>query len=325
MTESPDRHQATAPLGEGAFRYEALPQWEQLPDGVTLVDVPGVAIDAHDNVYMLTRDPNYPVLVFSADGAFLHSFGQGSFTDRSHGIFCAPDGSLYCADDGTHTITRWSPEGELLATLGEPYNPAPAWAGRPFNRPTHAAVSPRSGNVYVTDGYGNSCVHVFSPQGDHLHTWGEPGIDPGQFIRPHNIAIDDEDHIFIADRECHRVQVFDADGRFLTMWSNIHRPDGLTLGADGNIYIGELNGMDGMEGAPGLGHRVGVYSRDGERLARFGSPEEGEAPGHFIAPHGIAVDSRGDIYVGEVAYQIRGRKEATPRQPKSFKKLRKLG
>ena len=311
-------------LGEGDFRYQALPEWEQLPEGIALRDVPGIAVDAADHVYLLTRDPDHPILAFAADGSFLRSFGQGVFTARAHGILCAPDGSLYCADDGSHTITRWSTDGELLATIGEPNRPAPAWAGRPFNRPTHAAVSPRSGNIYITDGYGNSCVHVFSPHGDHLRTWGEPGIDPGQFIRPHNIAIDDEDRVFIADRECHRVQVFDADGRFLTMWSNIHRPDGLTLGADGNIYIGELNAIDGLDGAPGLGHRVSVYSRDGERLARFGAAHEGEAPGHFIAPHGIAVDSRGDIYVGEVAFQIRGRHQDPPRQPKSLKKLRKL-
>ena len=67
--------------------------------------------------------------------------GQGNFTDRSHGIWIGPEGDVWGADDGTHTITRWSPEGELLQTLGDPYNPAPAWGGQPFNRPTHAAVS----------------------------------------------------------------------------------------------------------------------------------------------------------------------------------------
>lgn len=167
-------------------------------------------------------------------------------------------------------------------------------------------------------------MHVFSPEGEHLRTWGEPGIDAGQFIRPHNVAIDDEERIFVADREARRIQVFAAEGRFLTMWNNIHRPDGMTLGGDGNICIGELNGMDGMEGAPGLGHRVSVYTREGDLLARFGAPEEGEGPGQFIAPHGIAVDSRGDIYVGEVAFQISGRRDDPPRQPKSLKKLRRL-
>ena len=311
-------------LGQGAFRYQALPAWEQLPPGLALVDVPGVAVDAEDNVYLLTRDPEYPVLAFDAAGAFLRSFGQGTFSGRAHAILAAPDGTLYCADDGTHTITHWTTQGELLGTIGARNAPAAKWGGEPFNRPTHAAVSPSSGLLYITDGYGNSRIHVFTPQGEHLRSWGEPGIDPGQFIRPHNLAIDDEDRIFVADREAHRVQVFDPEGHVLAVWNNIHRPDGLTLGGDGNIYIGELNGMDGVDDAPGLGHRVGVYSREGELLARFGSPQEGEAPGHFIAPHGIAVDSRGDIYVGEVAFQIRGRLEDPPRQPKSLKKLRRL-
>ena len=205
-----------------------------------------------------------------------------------------------------------------------PNEPAAAWSGQPFNRPTHAAISPRSGDLFVTDGYGNSCVHRFSPDGKHLLTWGEPGIDAGQFIRPHNLAIDDEGLIYVADRECHRVQVFDEDGRFVTMWSNIHRPDGLTLAADGNIYIGELNGFPGVDTAPGLGHRVSVLNRDGKLLARFGHPEEGEGAGHFIAPHGIAVDSRGDIYVGKVSTTIRGRGLDPPREMKSLKKLRRL-
>src|SRR5437764_939785 len=92
------------------------------------------------------------------------------------------------------------------------------------------------------------------PEGVRLRE--APGIDPGQFIRPHNVVVDEHDRVYIADRECHRVQVFDADGAFLTMWNNIHRPDGMTMGPDGNIYIGELNGFDGVSDAPGIGHRV---------------------------------------------------------------------
>ncbi|MCZ6544800.1 MAG: peptidyl-alpha-hydroxyglycine alpha-amidating lyase family protein [Chloroflexi bacterium] len=314
----------TVELGEGDFRYEALPEWEQLPDGVTLVEVPGVAVDANDTVFVLSRNTEHPVMVFEADGSFLRSWGAGTFSARTHGIWIGPEGDVFCADDGTHTITRWTPEGELEQTLGVPNEPAAAWSGQPFNRPTHAAISPRSGDLFVTDGYGNSCVHRFSPDGKHLLTWGEPGIDAGQFIRPHNLAIDDEGLIYVADRECHRVQVFDEEGHFVTMWSNIHRPDGLTLAADGNIYIGELNGFPGVDTAPGLGHRVSVLNRDGELLARFGHPEEGEGAGHFIAPHGIAVDSRGDIYVGEVSTTIRGRGLDPPREMKSLKKLRRL-
>ncbi len=314
----------TVTLGSGAFKYEALESWGEFPSDAVVRDAPAVAIDADDNVYVMTRDTNYPVVVFDAGGAFLRTFGQGSFSERTHGIFIAPDGTIYCADDGTHVITQWSPSGELLSTLGKRDAPAEKWGGEPFNRPTHAAISPVTGRIYVSDGYGNSRVHKFSADGEHILSWGSPGIDAGQFIRPHNLAIDDQDRIYVADREAHRVQLFDADGNFLTMWNNIHRPDGMTLGPDGNIYIGELNGMPGVDDAPGLGHRVSILSRDGELLARLGAPEEGDAPGQFVAPHGIAVDSRGDVYVSEVAYTIRGQHYDPPKQFKVLKKLRKL-
>ena len=128
----------------------------------------------------------------------------------------------------------------------------------------------------------------------------------------------------MADRECHRVQVFDADGTFVTMFSNIHRPDGMTIGPDGNLYIGELNGIPGVDTAPGLGHRVSIVSREGKLLARIGDPIEGEKPGQFIAPHGVGVDSKGDVYVGEVSFTIRGSKMTPPRELRSLSKLRRV-
>lgn len=168
-------------------------------------------------------------------------------------------------------------------------------------------------------------MHKYSPEGQYQLSWGEPGVDAGQFIRPHNVAIDSQDRVYVADRECHRVQVFDADGGFITMFNNIHRPDGMTLGPDGNLYIGELNGMGGVDDAPGLGHRVSIISRDGELLARFGDPVEGDTAGSFIAPHGIAVDSHGDIYVSEVSFTIRGSKMNPPKELRSISKLRRIG
>ena len=311
-------------LGEGDFKYEALGSWETLPEGIKMMDTPGVAVSSKDEVYIVTRHTANPVIVFDRDGQFLRSFGEGIFSDRTHGVSIGPDDSVYCADDGTHTITKFTPEGELLMTIGTPGKPAERWSGQPFNRPTDAAVSPNTSDIFVSDGYGNSRVHKYTSEGTLVLSWGEPGIDAGQFIRPHNIAVDSQDRVYVADRECHRVQVFDADGRFITMWNNIHRPDGMTIGPDGNIYIGELNGMPGVDDAPGLGHRVSVLSDKGELLARLGDPQEGEEPGKFIAPHGIAVDSRGDIYVGEVAFTIRGRHMDPPREPKSLKKLRKV-
>ena len=236
-----------------------------------------------------------------------------------------PDGSIWCADDGAHTITKFTPDGEHIMTIGIHGQSSAKWSGFPFNRPTDAAISTITGNIYISDGYGNFRVHKYSPEGHHISSWGEPGIDPGQFLRPHNIALDNEDRVYVADREAHRVQIFDADGRVLDVWNNIHMPNGLTIGPDGNIYIGELPGMTSEEPTPpGLGHRISILNPSGKLLARFGDEEEGQDPGKFIAPHGIAVDSRGDIYVGEVSFTIRGSKLTPPKELRSLSKLRKL-
>lgn len=306
------------------FAYEHLTDWARLPTGVTLHETPGVAVDAHDRVYALTRNPENPVLVFEPDGSFVTTFGRGVFGERAHGITAGPDGYLYGTDDGTHTVTKFSTEGELLLTIGVPGQPAPRWSNRPFCRPTQASVSSRTGNIYVSDGYANAAVHVFAPDGRHLRTWGSPGIDPGQFMVPHNIVVDREDRVYVTDREAHRVQVFDAEGGLLAVWQNVHRPCAITVGPDGAVYVGELNGVGLVQDCPGYGHRLSIFSPAGELLARYGDAEEGEEAGRFIAPHGIAVDSRGDVYVGEVSFTIRGRHLDPPRELRSLTKLRRL-
>ena len=305
-------------FGSGAFLYTFVYNWAKLPSDMKFVECPGVAVDSMDSVYVLTRG-EHPVFVFDRDGNFLRSFGEGLFSNRTHGLYIAHDDSLLVADDGLHTIQKFSPQGQKLMEIGERNHPAPKWSGQPFNRPTSAAIMPSNGDVYISDGYGNSRIHVYSSSGEYRFSWGEPGIDPGQFIRPHNIAIDADDRVYVVDREAHRIQIFDARGNFLTMWNNIHRPDAMVLWND-NIYIGELNGMGGVDDAPGLGHRVGIYNLSGELVSRFGAKEEGEGPGQFIAPHGIAVDSLGAIYVSEVSYTIRGSHMDPPKELRSLSK-----
>ena len=309
-------------FGNDAFRFEYVTDWPQLPEGMSLRECPGVAVDSQDNVYLLTRG-EHPVVAFDREGNYLRSFGQGMFSHRTHGLYVAHDDTLLIADDGIHTIQRFAPEGGKIMQLGQRDHASPRWSGQPFNKPTSAAIMPSNGDIYVSDGYGNSRIHVFTEGGDYRFSWGEPGIDAGQFIRPHNIAIDDSNRVYVVDRECHRVQLFEPDGTFITMWNNIHRPDAMVLWGE-HIYIGELNGLAGVDDAPGLGHRVSIYDLGGNLVCRFGAPEEGEGPGQFVAPHGIAVDSHGDLYVSEVSYTIRGSKMDPPREMRSISKYRRM-
>ena len=311
-------------FGEGDFRYRYVENWAKLPEGISFVECPGVAVDSRDNVYVLTRG-EHPIIVFDREGNFIRTFGEGLFSKRTHGLFIAHDDSLLCADDGIHTIQKFNPEGHKLFEYGERDKPSPRWSDKPFNRPTSAAIMPSNGDVYISDGYGNSSVHVFTGTGEYKFSWGSSGIDAGQFMRPHNIAVDSNDRVYVVDREAHRIQIFDPQGKFITMWNNIHRPDSMVLWQD-HIYIGELNGAGAAPpaGAPGQGHRVTIYDLDGNRVCMIGAPEEGEGPGLFTAPHGIAVDSKGDMYVGEVSYTIRGQNMDPPKELQSLSKYERV-
>ena len=306
-------------VGSGEWKYDALEKWETLPDGWSLRECPGVAVDSQDNIFVLTRG-EHPIIVFDREGKFLRSFGEGLFSKtRTHGLYIAHDDSVLVADDEIHTIQKFNSKGEKMMEIGERDHPSPKWSGQPFNRPTSAAIMPSNGDIYISDGYGNARIHVYSGEAEYKFSWGDSGIDAGQFIRPHNIAVDDNDQVYVVDREAHRIQIFDPKGKFITMWNNIYRPDAMVLWKD-HIYVGELNGIGGDD-APGLGHRVGIYDLKGNLVCRFGEIEEGEGPGYFIAPHGIAVDSHGDIYVSEVSFTIRGSKMDPPQELKSLKKF----
>ena len=308
--------------GSGAFLFSFVPGWAKLPQDWQFLECPGVAVDSKDNVYILTRG-KHPIIVFDREGKFLRSFGDGLFSDRTHGLYIAHDDTLLIADDGIHTIQKFSPTGEKLMEIGERNHPAPKWSGQPFNRPTSAAIMPSNGDIYISDGYGNSRIHVYTSTGQYRFSWGSPGIDAGQFMRCHNIAIDADDRVYVVDREAHRIQIFDRRGKFITMWNNIHRPDAMVL-RDGNIYVGELNGIAGLDDAPEMGHRVSIFDLKGKLVCRFGAPEEGEGPGQFVAPHGIAVDSHGDLYVSEVSYTIRGSRMNPPRELRSLSKYARV-
>jgi len=168
--------------GAGKYSYELVDGWAKCPEGWPFLDVCGISIDAQDKVYVLNRSV-HPVMVFDKEGNLLASWGEGLFK-RPHGSGVGPDGSIYCTDDKNHTVRKFTPEGSLLMTLGNEDQPPDTgyvqqwfdffWSlttisrgGRPFNRPTGVAVS-SSGDIYVSDGYGNARVHKFTSDGTLL-------------------------------------------------------------------------------------------------------------------------------------------------------------
>jgi DNA-binding beta-propeller fold protein YncE len=287
--------------GSGKYTYELVDGWARYPEGWAFVDVCGLAVDSRDRIYVLNRGA-HPVMVFDSDGNLLTSWGEGFFK-RAHGSCVGPDGSVYCTDDMSHTVSRFTPEGKLLQMLGSKDQPSDTGyvpqsglyeslatikrGGPPFNRPTGVALSP-AGEIYVSDGYGNARIHRFAPDGSLLFSWGEPGDAPGQFRLPHSVWLDKQERVWVADRENNRIQIFNTQGKFLNQWTDLRRPTDIFI-ADETVYVSELS------------QRLSIFTINGELLARWGGEGQDDEAALFFAPHAITVDSKGALYVGEVS------------------------
>ncbi|HAI99225.1 MAG: peptidyl-alpha-hydroxyglycine alpha-amidating lyase family protein [Chloroflexota bacterium] len=312
-------------LGTAEYTYEVAEGWGKLPDGWSFKEAAAVGVDSKDNVYVFNRG-EHPVIIFDREGNFLSSWGEGVFP-RAHGVTMGPDDTIFLTDDGDHTMRHCTLDGKVLMTLGISGKPAPFMSGDPFNRCTHLAIDPSNGDFFISDGYGNARVHKYSPDGKLLLSWGESGTGPGQFNIAHNIATDKDGWVYVADRENQRMQVFDRNGKFETQWINMAKPCGLFIDQSSElVYVGELGVAIGPNSqAYGLGPRVSIMDTKGNTLARLGDGPEGINPGQFTAPHGVCVDSHGDIYVGEVAWTHSRRYANPPDEIRSLQKLVRKG
>jgi len=297
------------PLGTGDYRYERVDGWMKLPEYFVTGDVVDVATDSQDRVFVFCRG-NHPVLIFDSDGNFVSCWGETHFR-MPHGIFIDADDNVYLVDSQLHTVDKFTPGGELLMRL--PLEPSymeygwtpPLIMRAPFNQPTGVAQAP-SGDLFVSDGYANFLVHRFSAQGELLKTWGEPGNGPSQFALPHNIGVDRQGTVYVCDRENDRIQLFDADGELITMWTGLNYPADVYIDNDQDIiYVAEIGGPTNQP-------RISIRDLKGNVLSSW-EGRESEGKGVLGGAHGIWVDSRGDIYEGEIVHNPRLQKFAKVR------------
>jgi peptidylglycine monooxygenase len=259
------RHELIVALGTTRYRIER--PWGDIPVGAGTPS--DVACAADGTVFcQLRQDPYEPagpaVVVLSPDGRRIDAWGGDAVAD-GHMLSVHPDGRVFVVDRDAHEIIVFDRAGKRLGGLGQRHRP-----GEPFNAPCDVAFGP-DGSIYVADGYGASVVHRFTADGMPMGRWGEPGEGRGQFSTPHGIWVLPDGRVAVADRENNRVQVFDAEGRWLADWRDHHKPmsvhgapgGGLyvtdqvprltLLGADGSL-VGRcrpvLNGAHGMWAAP---------------------------------------------------------------------------
>ena len=317
--------------------YQEGVSWGELPDNRRWGNTAGIAVGPDNTLWVIDRCGNKggagdcrdstldPILQFDTSGTFLTAIGAGMFVNP-HKLHVDADGNVWVADmamvEGKGgTVTKLSPENEVLLTLGTPGIAGPGVDT--FDRPTDITTAP-NGDVFITDGHGqgptnNARIMKFDRDGNFIKTWGRMGMGPGEFHVPHTIAMDSTGRLFVGDRQNNRIQIFDQDGNFIDQWFQFGRPSGIFIDANDVIYVADSESRDGFaRGIPpnAYGHNAGA--RRGIRIgsARDGSvrefipdpapypyvngfPNLGDLSGVSSIAEGVAADAEGNVYGAE--------------------------
>jgi DNA-binding beta-propeller fold protein YncE len=283
--------------------YHVVNDWAKLPEGRRWGMAIGVDVDRDGtSVWVFDRCGGKscggsniaPVQKFDATGRLVVSFGSGLFS-WPHGLFAAPDGTVWVSDGRNQTVMQFAPDGRLLMTLGK----AGVAGDGPdtFNSPSDVLVAP-SGDIFVADGHGdfpvphtNDRMVKISKDGKFIKAWGHHGSEPGNFDVPHGLAMDSAGRLFVADRANNRIQIFDQEGKLLTIWKQFGRPSGIYI-RDDIIYVGDSQSDDKTNPPFRQGIRIGSV-KDGKVTAFIPSIEP-----KIAMPEGVAADKDGNVFGG---------------------------
>lgn len=320
------------------IQFQSVADPVKLPADLYLGEAAGVAVNSKGHIFVLSRGstsgPAYgaaaaQLLEFDAEGKFLREIGHNLYAwSYAHSVKIDPEDNIWVADKGSDMVIKFNREGRVVMVFGRkqeasdektgplphPNPPLPAVDGM-FRQVTDMAWD-KAGNTYISDGYINSRIAKVDKTGKWIKSWGEPGEQPGQFSTPHSIAVDAEDHIYVADRGNRRIQVFDGEGKFLRQITIDVAFDPNASPAIGNKPVLPIKGSQTM--APGspwaicitpppnqvlfssdaYPGRIYKLSLDGRVLGVLG--ESGKQLKQFGWIHEIACPSENELYVSEL-------------------------
>jgi sugar lactone lactonase YvrE len=271
--------------------YQQVENWAQLPPGMQWGVMSAVDIDSHGTIYAFKRsEPGEKagsmtsmVIVLDPHGKFLRKWGENTFSS-AHGLRVLRDGFIWITDKTGDQVFKFSPDGELLMTLGKKGVAGDNDSTDALNGPSDVVIG-KNGDIFVSDGEStNTRVVKFSKDGKFIKCWGTKGAGPGELNLPHNIAMDSQGRLYVADRTNKRIQVFDQDGKYLDQMTQFGAPAAIFITKDDMLYV--------VAGAPENWLTIGT--KDGKVLDRVTGRN---------APHWVTVDSSGAVYVAEVAGQ----------------------
>jgi sugar lactone lactonase YvrE len=266
--------------------------------------------------------PAPPILELDADGKLVQGWGQGSMDDPSdwprnpHGIFVDHNDFVWVGTFRHHRVQKFTRDGKLVMTIGEYDKNAGSNDTTLLGGPAGIWVDPKTNEVFIADGYRNRRVIVFDGEtGKYLRHWGAYGevpddtekfdpktmVDgalPKQFSTVHGLTGSNDGRIYVADRRGNRIQVFDQQGKFIA--EKVVAPATLSSGSAFVIVLSPDPEQQWLYLADGTNHKVWILRRsDLEIVGEFG--RGGRQLGQFLRPHGMSVDAKGNLYVGEAS------------------------
>ena len=305
----PARARATTP----EIPYDSVPNFLKMPAGLYMGEAVGVATNSKGHVFVFTRSGESRLFEFDQTGTFVKEWGAGSYGMAfAHAVRVDKSDNVWAVDEGTNIITKFSPEGKILMVLGKRPDPLEqlslmpggglySGANKPysFHRETDVAWDPQ-GNIFVSDGYGDSRVVKYDKNGRFLKSAGTRGDGPLQFSTPHAISVDAKGMVYVADRGNSRIQVLDNDLNLKTIYDNVGAPWAVCISQGPHQYLYSSNsfptGNDWRQ-APTTGE-VYKMELDGTVLGRFG--KAGRAMKEFSSIHQMDCRNPDEVYVAEI-------------------------
>lgn len=268
LTPNTTRPTAYVALGQQRYRVAHI-------DDAALTGISDVAVLGDKVIALRRQSPE--LVVLGLNGMLLdHSVTLPDFV-CGHGLRNIGAGQLAITDMDGHKVIIVDATLQEVARMHCDDHPQ---LGRPFNHPCDCVRGP-DGRIYVADGYGNSTVHIFSPDLRHLKTFGAPGTASGAFSTPHSVLFDTQGRLCVADRENNRVQIFDAEGNWLTQINGLHKPMALALKPDGLLLVTDQT------------PRLSAYDTGGQLIGRCRT--------FSTYGHGLAVQPNGTLVIADMA------------------------
>lgn len=313
--------------------FEAVPNFFKITPDQNFGETLAVAVNSKGNIVVLnhpgtaTSGPLYgnattQVLEFDSNGKFLREIGKGVYgLGYAHSVRFDKYDNLWVVDKGTNSIMKFNPAGYVTMNLGRrmegyegEYHRVTGAQARPtdgnYNAPTDVGWDAED-NIYISDGYGNSRVAKLNKNGDWIKSWGTFGTEEGQFRVPHNLQVDKQGNVYVADRSNGRIQVFDSNGTFKKfIWLNVaydktrhpvlgnlssNPPNATAPWALCITTTGPTQYLYAIDTEPG---RLYKMTLDGQILGMLG--ESGRGPKQFNWPHGIACPSEDVIFIADM-------------------------